>query len=117
MEKFKLEIDRRKIIDIVSEGIHDEIKSVMKNSQKDIRLTIEEYFNRDFFNRKTSQFEMSLDYTIENAFKEGLGKAMKEMDFTEIIATKAKELLSKDSFITDLAEAKVRSSLGLPAKE
>lgn len=38
---------------------------------------------------------------------------MEEMNFTEIIAKKAKEVLSDGNFIQDLAIAKVRSSLGL----
>jgi hypothetical protein len=39
---------------------------------------------------------------------------MTELNFKELIAQKAKELLSSENFIKDLAERKVRSSLGLP---
>ena len=41
---------------------------------------------------------------------------MTELNFKELIAEKAKELLKSDNLIQELAEAKVRSSLGLPQK-
>lgn len=116
MEKFKIEIDRREIVETINKGLHDKIKEQMNAQSKDIEKSIEEYFKRSFFNDKKTQFDQALDYTIEIAFREGLEKAMEEMNFKELIAEKAKELLSKDNFIQELAEAKVRSSLGLPQK-
>lgn len=41
---------------------------------------------------------------------------MEELNFKELIAEKAKEMLSNSDLIKELAEAKVRSSLGLPNK-
>lgn len=43
----------------------------------------------------------------------GLEKAMNELNFKELIAEKAKEILSDNNFIADLAEKKIRYSLGL----
>jgi len=77
---------------------------------------IKEYFEKSFFNNKDTAFDNALDYTIEAALREGLDKAMKELNFTELVAAKAKELLSEPNYIAELAEAKVRSSLGLPSK-
>ena len=80
------------------------------------RYFIADYFKRAFFNDKKNEFESALDYTIEIAFREGIEKAMTELNFKELIAEKAKELLKSDNLIQELAEAKVRSSLGLPQK-
>jgi hypothetical protein len=113
MEEFKIEINRREIVDIINGVIHDKIKIIMKNEMENIEKSIKEYFNKGFFNDKISIFDSALDYTIEISFREGIEKAMKDLNFVEIIASKAKGLLSNDSFIMELAEAKVRSSLGL----
>lgn len=40
-------------------------------------------------------------------------KALDELNFKELIAEKAKQVLSDNNFIKDLAEQKVRRSLGL----
>ncbi len=114
MEPFKVEIDRLEINKIINDGVQDKIKSVMQSQMTDIEKSITEYFKKSFFRDKDSQFESALDYTIESAFREGLTKAMEELNFKELIAEKAKELLSNNNFISKLAEAKVRTSLGLP---
>lgn len=116
MEKFKIEIDKREIIETINKGIQDKIKEYMNIHSKNIEESISQYFKKSFFTDKQSQFDSALDYTIEIAFREGLEKAMKDMNFNEIIAQKAKELLNDGNFIQALAEAKVRSSLGLPNK-
>jgi hypothetical protein len=116
MEKFKIEIDRREIVETINKGIHDKIREQMNAQSKDIEASIADYFKRAFFNDKKNEFESALDYTIEIAFREGIEKAMTELNFKELIAEKAKELLKSDNLIQELAEAKVRSSLGLPKK-
>jgi len=116
MEKFKIEIDRREIVETINKGIHDKIREQMNAQSKQIEASIADHFKRSFFNEKKNEFESALDYTIETSFRDGLELAMKEMKFKELIAEKAKELLSDDNLIQELAEAKVRSSLGLPLK-
>ncbi|MFL1896814.1 hypothetical protein ACJRPK_13995 [Aquimarina sp. 2-A2] len=116
MEKFKVEIDRREIVETINETVQSKIKDQLNLQMDDIEKTIGEYFNRSLFNDKKTQFENALDYTVEMAFREGLNSAMEELNFKEMIADKAKELLKSDNLIQELAEAKVRSSLGLPEK-
>jgi hypothetical protein len=117
MENFKIEINRKEIVDTINKGLQDKIKSTMDSQMGDIEKSIQEYFKKSFFNDKKNQFDSALDYTIEIAFREGIEQAMTELNFKEIIANKAKELLKNDNLIHELAEAKVRSSLGLPKIE
>lgn len=113
MEKFIVEIDRKEISSIIQKGIKDKIEKEMSDQSANIEKSIKEYFNRSFFDNKTNQFDSALDWTIENAFREALEQAMNEMNLKELIVKTAKEFLSKGDYIQKLAEAKVKSSLGL----
>lgn len=115
-EKFKIEIDRKLISDTINEKIVGTILSQMELQKKDIESSIKDYFQKSFFRDKDTMFENALDWTIENAFRSGITKAMEDLNFTEVIASKAKEILSDNNFISELAEQKVRASLGLPQK-
>lgn len=116
MGTFKIEIDRKQIVETINASIQDKIKAEMNAQMGDIEKSIKQYFKRSFFNDKQNEFESALDWTVEAAFREGINSAMEELNFKELIAEKAKELLKSDNLIKELAEAKVRSSLGLPQK-
>ncbi len=116
MEAFKVEIDRQQIVETINETVQSKIKEQLNLQMEDIEKTIGEYFKRSFFNDKKTEFENALDYTVEIAFRAGIDSAMEELNFKEMIAKKASELLKSDDLIKELAEAKVRSSLGLPQK-
>ena len=113
MESIKIEIDRKNILDIVNNKVSENILSYMDKNMEDINKSIEKYFKLSFFQDKNTQFENALDWTIEDAFREGIKTAMEDLKFKELIAEKAKEILSNDDFIKELAVAKVKSSLGL----
>jgi hypothetical protein len=87
----------------------------MQTHMPDIQRALTEYFQKSFMSNKANAFESALDWCVEGALREGLDKAMQELNFKEMIAAKAKEILSDSDFIKNLAEAKVRSSLGLPS--
>jgi len=116
MEEFKIEINRKEIVDIINASIQSKIKKQLDSKIEDIEKSIGDYFEKGFFKDKMNQFDSALDYTIETAFRKGVETAMEEMNFKELIAKKTKLLLSENNFISELAEAKVRSSLGLPPK-
>ena len=116
MENFTIEIDRELVKKRVNETIDASINKALKDKKEDIERALTDFLNKGFFKDKTSSFDKALDWVVDRAFSDGLEKAMDELDFKEVIAEKAKELLSNPDFISDLAEAKVRSSLGLPQK-
>ena len=113
MEKFKIEIDRKEIAKTINESIQCKIKEHLNKNVGNIEDTISMYFKKSFLNNNQNEFERALDYTIEIAFREGLEKAMEELNFKELLAKKAKELLSNDGLIIKIAEDKLRQSLGL----
>jgi hypothetical protein len=94
------------VIDTLTSSIN---KSLQKNKEQ-IETSLDNYFKKGI---KESDFESTLDWAVEASFREGINKAMEELNFKELIAQKAKEILSDNNFIKDLAEKKVRSSLGL----
>jgi uncharacterized membrane protein YheB (UPF0754 family) len=114
MEDLKINLSVREITEMVKETIADSIQKSLNANKEQIEKSIDGYFKKNMFNNKETEFESSLDWAVENAFREGLTKAMNELNFKELIALKAKEILSSEDFIKDLAEKKVRSSLGLP---
>ena len=116
MENFTIEIDRDLVKQRVNETIDASISKALRNKKEDIEKTLTDFVDKGFFKDKTSSFDKALDWVIDRAFSDGLEKAMDELNFKEVIADKAKELLSNPDFISDIAEAKVRSSLGLPQK-
>lgn len=97
------------VIDTLSNSIN---KSLEKNKEH-IETSLDSFFKNGIFDNKRTDFESALDWAVESSFREGLNKAMEELGFKELIAQKAKEILSDSNFIKDLAEKKVRSSLGL----
>jgi uncharacterized membrane protein YheB (UPF0754 family) len=114
MENLNINLSVKELTDMVKETVENSIQKSLNANKDQIEKSIDVYFKKGMFDSKESQFESSLDWAVENAFRLGLEQAMTELNFKELIAQKAKELLSNENFIKDLAEKKVRSSLGLP---
>lgn len=88
--------------------------SLLKNSES-IEKSLDEYFSKGFFQNKKTEFESALDWAIEVEFRKAFEGVLEKMNFKEMVAEKTTEILKNTDFIATLAEAKVRSSLGLPA--
>jgi uncharacterized membrane protein YheB (UPF0754 family) len=114
MEDLKINLSVEDLTKMVKEIIGSSIEKSLNSNREQIEKSIDGYFRKNLFDNKNTQFENSLNWAVENAFRLGLDQAMDELNFKELIATKAKELLSNENFIADLAEKKVRASLGLP---
>lgn len=114
MDNFKIEIDINKIKEQYNFVLNKIIEDSLSKEKENIQSTIKTYFDKGFFKDKTTAFDNSLDWAIENSFREGVDKALNDLNFKELIFEKTKELLSNGTLIQELAEAKVRSSLGLP---
>lgn len=117
MESFKIEVDAKDLKEKFNAILSKVIEDSLTKEKESIQESIKTYFHKSFFNDKITQFDRALDWQIESVFREGVGKAMEELNFKELIAEKAKEMLSNSDLIKDLAEEKVRSSLGLPKKD
>ncbi len=115
MDNFNISLSVKELTDLAKETIMASIDKSLKSNKENIEKSIEQYFRKSIFDNKASQFENALDWAVENAFRLGLEKAMEDMNFKEIIAQKAKEMLSNEDFIKELAEKKIRASLGLPS--
>jgi hypothetical protein len=115
MENLNINLSVKELTDMVKETVGNAIQKSLKENQFQIESSIDNFFRKRMnFENKDSQFESALDWAVEHEFRLGLEQAMTELNFKELIAQKAKELLSSENFIKDLAERKVRSSLGLP---
>jgi 3-methyladenine DNA glycosylase AlkC len=114
MENINLNISVKDLTDIIKNDLSDIIRKRLSANKDDIEKSLDDQFRRRIFTHDKNQFENALDWAIEHAFREGLNIAMEELNFKELIAKKAKEILSNDDFIKTLAEQKVRASLGLP---
>jgi uncharacterized membrane protein YheB (UPF0754 family) len=114
MENLNINLSVKELTDMVKEIVGNSIQKSLNANKEQIEKSIDGYFKKALFDNKESQFEKALDWAVEDAFRLGLEQAMTELNFKEMIAQKAKELLLSDDFIKDLAEKKVRSSLGIP---
>ena len=117
MGNFKFEIDGNKIKEQYNDVLHKVIEESLIKEKQNIQETIKTYFDKGFFIDKLTAFEKGLDWAIEQSFREGVDKALRDLEFKELISEKTKEFLSENSLIQDLVEAKIRSSLGLPPKQ
>tara|TARA_B100002049_G_C15844750_1_gene276677 strand:- start:140 stop:484 length:345 start_codon:yes stop_codon:yes gene_type:complete len=114
MEKFKIELDRRQITETVTAEIKESIKKGLEANKENISKSLNEYFKKGFFNDSgKNEFENQLDYTIEIATRAGLEIALEDLNYKQMIANKAKELLQTDDFLKQLAEDKIKKFLGL----
>jgi len=114
MENFKFEVDGKQIKEQYNIILNEVIAKALTKEKENIESVIKLYFDRGIFKDKISKFDVALDWVIEAAFREGLEKAMNKLNIKEIIADKAKEMLSDNNYLKDLADAKIRASLGLP---
>lgn len=116
MDNIDIKLNVGELKEILKKSLTDTVeKSITKNKQQ-IESSLDNYFQKKAFQFKESEFESSVDWAVEACLREGMTKAMEDLNFKEMIAEKAKEILSSDNFIKELAENKVRSSLGLPLK-
>lgn len=116
MEEFKIQIDQKQLTELFNNALAGIIEKSISNQKEQIEGTIKTYFDKGYFKDKSTQFDNALDWAVECAFRDGLNKAMEELNYKELIAEKAKEILSDGNLINELAEEKIRTSLGLPKK-
>ena len=116
MENFKFEMSVQEMTAIAKEKMSSLIINGLNVNESQIKESLNSFFVKSRFDSKFSSFESNLDWAVENCFRLGLEQALDELNFKEFVASKAKEILSDETFLRDLAEAKVRSSLGLPPK-
>lgn len=114
METINFEIKVGDLHRTLKDHLDGFIKESLHSNETTIKEQIHDYFKTDFFKKKLSSFQESFDWAVEQTFRKGIEKAMLELDFIEVVASKAKEILSDNDFITTLADAKIRASLGLP---
>ena len=113
MDKIKVEITTEDISKSLRLITDDAIKVCLEAHKSTIRGQISEYFDKGVYTKHKSKFEDSLDWAVEQSFRQGLTKAMEEIKFDEFISGKCKEILSDNDFVAKLAEDKIRASLGL----
>jgi len=113
MEDLNLTVNVGDLKQIVKDTLSSSINKSLEKNKQQIELSLDNYFKKGMFDKRESDFDNALDWAVESCFRDGLEKAMEELGYREVIATKAKEILSDPNFIKDLAEKKVRQSLGL----
>ena len=115
-ETFKIEIDRKAIVEQINTSIQRHVKSILSQEETNIKSSLEKYFKKSFIHDKDSEFENSLYYLVEIATRKAFETAMEELGFQQKMVEKAKEILTDGDFIQKLAEESVRKSMGLPQK-
>ncbi len=113
MNNVKVEITNDMVQSAIDSYLKDMISRSMETHKIGISKQVGDYFSDVFIGRKLETLERGLDWALEDCFRTGVNKAMTELNYTEMIAEKAKELLVDDKFIRDLAQAKVMDALGL----
>lgn len=114
MENIDLGITVSVIQDMIKDNLSTSINNSLFKSKEKIDTSIANYFNNGGgFSKKESQFDSVLDWAVEQIFRDSLNQILKELDYKELIMEKCKEILSDGDFIKDLAEKKVKASLGL----
>lgn len=98
---------------ILETKVGEIIKSSITTNRIAIEKSITDYFTKGFLNNKESNFDHALDWAVEAIFREEVKRAIDDLGFKEMVYEKAKELMSEDGFIRELAEKKVKASLGL----
>ncbi len=112
-EGIKLKLTPRDVTEILMDKVGDIIIKSLNKNKNSIEDSLNNFFSKDYFHNKESDFENSLSWAIDNSFRIGLEKAMKEINFEELIYNKCKELLNDQEWLQKIATEKVRSSLGL----
>jgi hypothetical protein len=115
MEKIDISLNVQELRAIMKDSLSASIQKGLAANKEQIEQSVNTFLRKSFFDNKSTAFESALDWAIEQVFRDGLQQAMDELNYKELVAQKAKEILSNNDFIKDLAERKVRASLGLPS--
>jgi len=111
--EISITITEKDIQTMLNDHIAESIKKSIDANRGKLDNSVSKYFEKGIFETRVSTFEKSLDWAVEQAFREGISKAMKEANFKDVIAAKAAEILVNNDFVQSLAIQKVRASLGL----
>ena len=109
----KLEFTTKELVDLMKSTVAHSIEKAMVNNKENIDISLKQYFKKSIFDDRKNDFENALDWAIEACFRTGVEKAMTELNFQEVVCQKAKELLSDNNFVAEIAMKKVMASLGL----
>lgn len=113
MENIDISLSKEDLKNMVTEVMLNSIKQTVGANRKQLNDSVAKYFEKGFFNDKVSQFEKALNWAVEEAFRGGIYKAMIELDFEDLVAEKAKEVLSDKDFLESVAKEIVRKQLNL----
>ena len=102
------------LMEIIKKPIGDYIRESLSLNKNAIQDQIHAQFKKSFWGKSEDNiFEKSLDWAVEHSIRKGVDEALEELNFSEMIKEKAKEILSDGDFIKTLAEAKIREKMGL----
>ena len=108
-----INITTGEIREILKDTVTSIIKKAVDKNLDNIEKSISKFFTPEMWGNKETEFEGALNWAIEIQLREGLNKGLEDMGFKELVALKVREVLSDETFLRDLAEKKIKQSLGL----
>lgn len=112
-QEIDVKLNAGELKQIVFESIKESVLTGLNKNKAQIENALDEYFKKETFTKKMSEFENALDWAIEAAFRAGIESALKEVDLPELVKQKILRILADKDFVNDLAEKKIRASLGI----
>jgi hypothetical protein len=108
-----INITAGEIREILKDNVTSIIKKAVNKNLDNIETSISKFFTPERWDKKETEFENALNWAVELQLRDGLNQGLEEMKFKEMVATKVKEILSDETFLRNLAEKKIKQSLGL----
>jgi hypothetical protein len=108
-----INITAGEIREILKDNVTSIIKKAVGKNLDNIETSISKFFTPERWDKKETEFENALNWAVELQLRDGLNQGLEEMKFKEMVATKVKEILSDETFLRNLAEKKIKQSLGL----
>lgn len=115
--KIKVELSTIELSNMVRTRMERIVDTSLESERINIQNLIKKYFESRSWVDKTSFFDSAMDYALENAFRVALDKAMKELNYDNLIYEKMVELLKDSNLLEEIARKKIDSMFGLDRKK
>ena len=113
MEYFNLQISKQEMKEIALKHFNAKIESEFSKASPLFEKAFESFFNQKDWTIRSERFNDGYDWAIEQATREGIQKAIKELNLTELIYQEAMKIMSDGEFIKEMAKDKIKSILKL----
>lgn len=113
MDEIQIKLSQEDINKIMTNIVSEKITNTIMVDMPDFNQRVKEIFQRAIFANDKNEVVKSVEFAVENSVRDGVYKALIELNFEDMVCKIAKEILQDENFVYELAKKRVTDSLGI----